>query len=159
QDEELRERVCLAPDGSVRRIDVPDVLPHDQGTPNDPGWWSDAWAAPDSEEQPPPVPDPAATYWLLQKIDGKETRAAVGAALDAARGAWLAAVSSGRATYTALVGPHKGRADAWPCEWSTGAKTFHDRTDAHKAEMSALAARLTAEAREGYSVTLRDERR
>src|SRR6185437_5616781 len=99
----------------------------------------------------------APTYWLVQRVDGRETREPVGGDLGAARAAWLTAVNGGRSTYAALVGLHKGRPVAWPCEWSAGAKTFQDLTDAHKAEMSALAARLTAEAPEGFSVTLRDE--
>ncbi len=99
------------------------------------------------------------TYWLLQTIDGRETREHVGGDLGAARAAWLAAVNGGRATSAALEGPHKGRVDGWPCEWSAGGRSFHDRTDAHKAEMAALAARLTADAPEGFGVTLRDEPR
>ena len=152
-DDDLRDLVCLAPDGTARRVDVYDVLPHDQGTPNDPGWASDEWDEPGAEAVEP-APEP--TYWLLQTIDGKGTRERVGD-LDAGRAAWLAAVNGGRATYAALTGPGKGRLDTWPCEWSTGARTFHDRTDAYRAEMAALAARLTAEAPEGYSVTLRDQ--
>ena len=154
-DDDLRDLVGLAPDGTVRRIDVYDVLPHDQGTPNDPGWASDEWDEPgDAAVEPAPEP----TYWLLQTIDGKGTRERVGD-LDAGRAAWLAAVNGGRATYAALTGPGNGRLNTWPCEWSTGARTFHDRTDAHRAEMAALAARLTADASEGYSITLRDQPR
>lgn len=48
-DDELRERVYFAPDGSVRRIDVFDVLPHDEGTPNDPRWWTDEGAEQDDK--------------------------------------------------------------------------------------------------------------
>ncbi len=39
-DDELRDCVYFAPGGTVRRIDVADVLPHDVGTPNDPGWYT-----------------------------------------------------------------------------------------------------------------------
>ena len=52
-DAELCDRVYLAPDGTVRRIDVFDVLPHDEGTPNDPRWGSDDGAEPEGEDAAP----------------------------------------------------------------------------------------------------------
>lgn len=100
---------------------------------------------------------PTPPYWLIQRIDGRERRERVGD-LVAGRAAWLAAVNGGQAMYAALVGTKPDGLSTWPCEWSK-AGSFHDRTAAHREEMSALAARLTAAAREGYSVSLRDERR
>jgi hypothetical protein len=105
----------------------------------------------------PAAPGPEPTFWLTQEINGRETRECVGD-IVAGRAAWLAAITSGRATYAALSGTKPDGRSTWPCEWSK-AGAFHDRTDAHRAEMSALATRLTAEAREGYSVTLRDQPR
>ena len=52
-DAELCDRVYVAPDGTVRRIDVFDVLPHDEGTPNDPRWGSDDGAEPEGEDAAP----------------------------------------------------------------------------------------------------------
>ena len=108
----------------------------------------------------PAAPEPAApgpTFWLVQTIDGKENRERV-SNLVAGRTAWLAATTGGRATYAALIGTTNDSLDTWPCEGSA-AGSFHDRTEAHRAEMSALAERITGEARHGYSVTLRDEPR
>ena len=72
-------------------------------------------------------PDPEPTFWLLQTIDGRETRELVGN-LVAGRAAWLAAMRGGRATYATLVGEKDG-CSTWPCEWSK-AGSFHDRTEA-----------------------------
>jgi hypothetical protein len=51
QDDELSDRVYFAPDGTARRIDVFDVLPHDDGTPNDPRWYTDEDAESDDGDR------------------------------------------------------------------------------------------------------------
>ena len=52
-DDDLLGNVVTAPDGTVRRIDRADVLPHDRGTPNDPGWHSDGWNRDNDDEVDP----------------------------------------------------------------------------------------------------------
>jgi len=98
-----------------------------------------------------PAPFPGFTLILRAGVRERETSRPFGN-LDAGRAAWLAAQKDGSTNYAALVSRDRR---SWPCEWST-AGAFHDRTDSHRQEMARLAERITAEAREGYSVTVRD---
>jgi hypothetical protein len=86
---------------------------------------------------------------------GRQTRAPV-ADEAAARAAWIAARAVEGCRYAGVErtkGPVRGRLR---CEW-TFLGTFFDRTDAHREEMTALVARLTAEAPPGFTAEIRDE--
>lgn len=85
---------------------------------------------------------------------GRQTRAPV-ANEAAGRAAWIAARGVDGCRYASLERTKGSWRHRVRCEWSH-VGSFLDRTDAHRAEMTALAARLTAEAPAGFTAEIHE---
>jgi hypothetical protein len=85
---------------------------------------------------------------------GQQTRAPV-ADEAAGRAAWIAARGAAGCRYASLERTKGSWRHRVRCEWSH-LGSFLDCTDVHREEMTALAARLTAEAPAGFAAEIRE---